>query len=192
MTEEMKKGEADDRKDGQSGGTEGSPDIEADLLKLQEERNSLFEQLARVQADFRNAQKRLESEKLTAIQFANGRLITALLPVIDNFERAISVDPAKSDAASVLKGMAIVHDQLMAAIRQQHVEEIAPEPGTPFDPHLHQALMQEDDDRYPEPAVTQMLQKGYSMHGRVLRPAQVAVSKPSSSGGCAEGSETSK
>ena len=176
MTEEMNTNQAGNGADVVAGEMDAGAVLEADLRKLQEERNALFEQLARVQADFRNAQKRLEGEKMTAIQFANGKLITALLPVIDNFERAIGVDPSKADAASVLKGLEIVHDQLIAALRQRHVEEIAPEPGTPFDPNQHQALMQQADDRYKEPAVTQLLQKGYSLHGRVLRPAQVAVS----------------
>jgi len=75
--------------------------LESDLRKLQDERNNLFEQLARVQADFRNAQKRLEGEKMNAIQFANSKLITSLLPVIDNFERALEVDSSKADVATV-------------------------------------------------------------------------------------------
>ena len=61
-------------------------------------------------------------------------------------------------------------------LQDQHIEVIEPHPGTPFDPNLHQALMQQKDDRYTEPTVTQLLQKGYAVHGRTLRPAQVAVS----------------
>lgn len=151
--------------------------LDADLRKLQEERNNLFEQLARVQADFRNAQKRLEADKQQAIQYANARLITALLPVIDNFERALEVDAGKVDAATMLKGLGIVHDQLIAVLKQQSVEVLAPEAGTPFDPNQHQALMQQASEEFTEPTVTQLLQKGYAISGRVLRPAQVAVSK---------------
>ena len=162
-----------------SGAAAVDPTLDADLRKLQEERDALFEQVARVQADFRNAQKRLEADKQQAVQFANSRLITNLLPVIDNFERALEQDPAKVDAASILKGMQIVHDQLINVLRQQHVEVLAPEPGTPFDPNQHQALMQQPSDEYAEPTVTQLRQKGYSQHGRVLRPAAVAVSKSS-------------
>lgn len=154
--------------------------LEADPRKLQDERNALFEQLARIQADFRNAQKRLEGEKAQAIHYANGKLITTLLPVIDNFERALEQDPAKADSASILKGLQIVYDQLMNTLKQQHIEVIAPGPGAPFDPNLHHAILQQPDDRYPEPAVTQLLQKGYMLHDRVLRPAQVAVSKAQS------------
>lgn len=151
--------------------------LDEDLKKLQEERDALFEQVARVQADFRNAQKRLEQEKLSAIQFANTRLIQALLPVIDNFERALEVDPEKTDVGALLEGMQMVHDQLITVLRQQSVEVIDPEPGSPFDPNLHAALMQQPDERYEEPAITQVFQRGYSVFGRVLRPAQVAVGK---------------
>ena len=121
--------------------------LESDLRKLQSERNSLFEQLARVQADFRNAQKRLEADKQLSIQFANSKLITSLLPVIDNFERALAADPAKSDVGTLLKGLQITYDQLMTQLRQQQIEPIAPEPGTPFDPNQHQAILQQPTDR---------------------------------------------
>ena len=76
----------------------------------------------------------------------------------------------------MLKGLQIVHDQLMSVLRQQQVEEIAPPAGTPFDPSKHEALLQQDST-YRTPTVVQLLQKGYALHGRTLRPAQVAVSK---------------
>jgi len=165
--------------DSEAGELDMSRALEADLRKLHDERNSLFEQLARVQADFRNAQKRLEGEKMMAVQFANSKLLSALLPVIDNFERALSVEASATDAAAVLKGLEIVHDQLLSVLGQQHVEVIAPELGTPFDPNVHEAVMQQEAEGkpYKEPTVTQLLQKGYSVHGRVLRPAKVAVSR---------------
>jgi molecular chaperone GrpE len=154
-------------------------ELDIDLQKLQEERDILFNQLARVQADFKNAQKRLEGEKQQAIQFANSKLLKSLIPVIDNFERAIEVDPAKAEAGSILKGLAMVKEQLMKVLGENDVEVISPEPGTPFDPNVHQALMQQPTDQYDEPTVTQLLQRGYAVHGRTLRPAQVAVSKTS-------------
>lgn len=156
---------------------DGTAILEADLRKLQDERDSLFQQVARVQADFRNAQKRLENEKSQAIQFANSKLILGLLPVIDNFDRALEVDPAKADVPTLLKGMRMVHEQLMRMLQDQQVQVIAPTLGTPFDPNLHQALLQQPNDKYTEPTVTQLLQKGYAVHGRTLRPAQVAVSQ---------------
>jgi molecular chaperone GrpE len=166
-----------DLENGGQADTDPVATLEADLKKLQEERETLFQQLARVQADFRNARQRLESEKQSQIQYANGTLIKALLPTIDNFERALEVDAAQSDAASLLKGMQIVHDQLIEVLRAQNVQVIAPEQGTPFDPNHHEALMQQPGASTPEPVVVKLLQKGYMLHDRVLRPAQVVVSK---------------
>src|SRR5438874_13550643 len=147
-----------------------------DAAKLQQERDALFERLARTTADFKNAQKRLEADVEQRAQYANSALIKSLIPVIDNFERALAVDPGKVDAASILKGLQIVHDQLIKVLRDQKVEEIVPQPGERFDPTRHQALMQQDAPQYTEPTVTQLLQKGYALHGRTLRPAGVAVS----------------
>jgi molecular chaperone GrpE len=147
-----------------------------ELESLRSERDSLYERLARVSAEFKNSQRRMQTEMDQRFQYANSSLIKALLPVIDNFERALSVDPEKSDPRTLLKGMQIVHDQLMSVLKQQEVEEIAPKAGTPFDPSQHEALMQQEAT-YAVPTVTQLMQKGYAMHGRTLRPAQVAVSK---------------
>ena len=148
------------------------------MRKLQAERDDLFNRLARATADFKNTQKRLQTESDQRVQYANQSLIKSLLPVIDNFERALAVDASKVDAAAILRGMQIVHDQWLSMLKQQQIEEIAPKPGTPFDPSRHEALMQQDS-QYKTPTVVQLLQKGYSLHDRTLRPAQVAVSKTS-------------
>ena len=148
-----------------------------DLIQLRTERDQLFERLARATAEFKNSQKRLETEFDQRIQYANSSLIRSLLPAIDNFERALAQDPSKADTASILKGMQIVHDQLMSVLKAQKVGEIAPQPGEPFDPTRHESLMQQPDDRYSVPTVTQLLQKGYTLGERTLRPAQVAISK---------------
>ena len=140
------------------------------------ERDALYERLARATADFKNTQKRLQSESDQRVHYANQSLIKSLLPVIDNFERALAVDPDKADVGSILKGMQIVHDQWLKVLKDQKVEEIAPAPGEPFDPTQHEAIMQKEEV-YPVPTVVQLLQKGYSLNGRTLRPAKVAVSK---------------
>lgn len=149
--------------------------------RLQSERDDLYQRLARATADFKNTQRRIQSEADQRVQYANQSLIKSLLPVIDNFERALSQDSKKVDAASILKGMQIVHDQWLSVLKQQQVGEIAPKPGDPFDPSRHEALMQQDAPQYAGQGerVVQMLQKGYSLGERVLRPAQVAVSKSS-------------
>ena len=83
---------------------------------------------------------------------------------------------SKTDTATLLKGMQIVHDQWLNVLKQQKVEEIAPQPGDPFDPTRHEALMQAPS-QFPPGSVVQTLQKGYALHDRTLRPAQVSVSK---------------
>jgi molecular chaperone GrpE len=145
--------------------------------KLQQERDSLYERLARTTADFQNTRKRLEAEMDQRLQYANSSLIKSLLPVIDNFERALAVDLKKADSAQILKGLQVVHDQWLTVLKNQSVEVVAPKPGTPFDPSKHEALMQQPSEEYNEPTVTQLLQNGYTLHGRTLRPASVAVSK---------------
>ncbi len=157
-----------------------SPDDSNEVIKLRTERDQLYERLARAQADFANSRRRLEADKEQSLQFANSSLIKSLLPVIDNFERALAVDASKTDPATIQKGLQLVHDQMMTVLAGQNVTVIAPKPGTPFDPNQHQALMQQPSDQYTEPTVTQLLQNGYALHGRTLRPAQVAVSKTSS------------
>lgn len=148
----------------------------ADYQVIKAERDSLFERLARATAEFKNSQRRLEQDLEARTAYANSSLIKSLLPVLDNFERAVSMDPAKTDTVSVLKGLQIVRDQLIAILKQQQVEEIAPTAGVPFDPSQHEALIQQDSE-YKSPTVVQLLQKGYALKGRTLRPAQVAVSR---------------
>jgi molecular chaperone GrpE len=150
-----------------------------DVAQLKAERDELFERLARVTADFQNSRKRLETELENRMQYANASLIKSLLPVIDNFERALAIDPNRTDSATMLKGLQLVHDQWMTVLKSQLVQEIAPQPGDAFDPVQHQAIMQNADEKYANrgPTVVQLLQKGYMLNDRVLRPAQVAVNK---------------
>ena len=169
----------DDATDPRGGGSPAA--AAADLQRLQSERDDLYQRLARATADFKNTQKRLQGEADQRVQYANQSLIKSLLPVIDNFERALAQDATKVDAASILRGMQIVHDQWLNVLKQQLVNEIAPKPGDPFDPARHEALMQQDAPQYAGKGqtVVQTLQKGYSLGERVLRPAQVAVSRSS-------------
>jgi molecular chaperone GrpE len=145
--------------------------------KVRAERDMLYERLARAQADFQNSRNRLKAESDQQLQYANSSLIKSLLPVIDNFERALAQDPDTTDTRAMLKGMQIVHDQWLNVLKQQQVREIAPQPGDPFNPTEHEALMQQPSDKFPPNSVTQTLQKGYALYDRTLRPAQVAVSK---------------
>ncbi|HEX8912759.1 MAG TPA: nucleotide exchange factor GrpE [Humisphaera sp.] len=150
------------------------------LATLKAERDDLFNRLARATADFKNSQKRQQAEFDQRVQYANQGLIKSLLPVIDNFERALAVDPAKADAKTILKGLQLVHDQWISVLKQQQVTEVAPKPGDLFDVTAGmEAVMQQPAP--PELAgkgqvVVQTFAKGYKLGERVLRPAQVAVS----------------
>jgi len=148
-----------------------------ELLKLRSERDQLFERLARATAEYKNSQKRVEAEFDSRIQYANSSLIKAILPTIDNFERALSQDATKVDAATILKGLQIVHDQLIAVLKSQKVDEIAPKTGDAFDPTKHEAMLEEPSDKYTEPTVMRLFEKGYMMNGRTIRTAKVAVSR---------------
>src|ERR1700683_15608 len=119
----------DTEPDANSSERENAESLRKERDALIQERDSLYDRLARTTAEFQNARRRLEADKDQAVAFANGALIKSLLPVIDNFERALAVDAAATDAASILKGMQIVHDQWMTVLKNQFVEEIAPEPG---------------------------------------------------------------
>jgi molecular chaperone GrpE len=153
--------------------------VEAELERVRAERDALYERLARAQADFQNSRKRLETDAEQRLQYANASLIKNLLPTIDNLERAMAVDVAKADAKSVVKGLHLLVDQMLKVLNSHQVEVIAPEPGEPFDPTKHEALMQQPSEEYPPNTITQLLQKGYVLRDRTLRPAQVAVSKVS-------------
>jgi molecular chaperone GrpE len=141
--------------------------------RLKDERDKLMYAVAESQ----NMRKRLESEKEQAVQYANTSLIKTLIPIIDNFERALAVDPAKTDAATVLKGLQLVHDQMMKELEKQNVEIINPKPGAPFDPNRHEALMQKEDPNLKPGTIAQALTRGYALHGRTLRPASVMIVK---------------
>ncbi|HEX8324590.1 MAG TPA: nucleotide exchange factor GrpE [Tepidisphaeraceae bacterium] len=154
-----------------------SPAPEAsEIENLRAEKNALYEKLARATADFQNTRKRLEADVDTRVQYQLSKLIDSQLPLIDNLERAIGVDPAKADAATILKGVQLVHDQWIDLLKRLGVETIVPKAGDPFDPHVHQSVMQEPSD-LPPGSVTRSAQTGYSLNGKLVRSALVVVAK---------------
>src|SRR4051812_20169628 len=107
----------DDAGDGDNPAAQQPAAVDADVQLLQQERDDLFDRLARATAEFKNSMKRVENDMEQRAQYANSALIKSLLPVIDNFERALAVDPNKADAASILKGLQLVHDQWINALK---------------------------------------------------------------------------
>ena len=150
-----------------------------ELDRLQNENRQLYEKLARTQADYQNAQRRIEKEMNQRLTIAAGQLIKDFLPVLDNLQRAAQV-PDDSPAKPVIDGVKGTLSQWLEVLQKNGVTRIAPEPGAAFEPGEHEALMQQPLPEGVEAeaegqVVASLLQAGYAFEGRVLRPAQVAV-----------------
>ena len=122
-------------------------------------------------ADFRNFKKRTEKEKLDIYAYANEKIVAGLLEVVDNFERALdheSTDPAYAE------GMRMIFRQLLGVLEDSGLEEIKAHKES-FDPNFHNAVMTEDNPEFESGKVTEVLQKGYILTGKVIRPSMVKV-----------------
>ncbi len=143
------------------------------LVALRAEKEDLRQTLIRRQADFDNYRKRLERERHEAEHRAVARLIESLLPVLDAFERALAAHD-DSAYAEYRKGFELIHRQLWEALARQGLERIDAE-GKRFDPHVHQAIERVESEEHADGAVLEVLQPGYRLRDRVLRPATVRV-----------------
>ena len=152
-------------------GNEGASES---LAQLKQERDELREQLLRSRAEFANYQKRAKQQADSDRVYAAGSLARDLLDPLDNLERAIEALRA-SAAQNVTAGLDMVQRQLMDILAKHGVEPI-PAQGRPFDPNLHDAVMQQPSREHPEGTVVSELSKGYTIRDRVLRPSKVAVS----------------
>ena len=132
----------------------------------------------RKQADFENARKRLIRDKEEAIKFANDSLIVELISVLDDFERAISSAEKGRDFATLHSGIELIEKQLMGTLERNWGLIRFDSAGTPFDPERHEALATEPSPEYGEATVLEDYQKGYTLHGRVIRAARVRVATP--------------
>jgi molecular chaperone GrpE len=140
--------------------------------KLEEEENRYL----RLRADYDNILRRHKLEREAAEKFRAQNLLTDLLPVLDNLERALQVEVTSDDANSLYKGVEMVYRQFLDAAGREGLEAIAAE-GEAFDPNVHQAVMQEQDAEKESGIVLRELQKGYKLKERVLRPAMVSVNE---------------
>ncbi len=141
---------------------------------LEELKNEFDNRYKRLQADFDNFRRRTNQEKEQLSGFVKGNVLADLLPVLDNFERAVQ-SPAEGDAKTFLDGFVMIHQNLMATLQKHGLAPIEAV-GQPFDPNLHQAIMRVETDEYPEDTVVEVLQTGYTVDGRCIRPTMVKVS----------------
>lgn len=143
---------------------------------LQQEIEALKASELRIRADFDNFRRRTNEENAKRVKFASQAVIEKLIPLIDNFERALQVEASSDDAKNIQAGVDMIHRQLLDVLNAENVEAIEAV-GQPFDPNYHQAVMQEQSDEFESGIVTMELQKGYTLHGRVIRPSMVKVSE---------------
>ena len=132
------------------------------------------ERYMRLMAEFQNFKRRAAKEKADIHAFANGRLVGDMLPVLDNFERALETETG--DLESYAKGMQLIFEQMKTALEKAGLKEIEAL-GTDFDPNVHNAVMTENLEDIEDGKVSKVLQKGYKLNDKVLRPSMVAVNK---------------
>ena len=155
----------------------------AELETLRGELATLQERMIRLQADFDNFRRRALKEREEAHQYGHENLVKDLLASVDNLDRAIE-HARKSDGGdfeSMLQGVELVQRELLGALTNHGVSEI--EVGNvAFDPNVHEAMAQQEDDSVPVNTVIEVFQKGYRLRDRLLRPARVVVSRPAEGG----------
>jgi molecular chaperone GrpE len=150
--------------------------VEDPIAELRRELQAAKDRELRVHAELDNFRKRAARELEDRARYANMGLLRDLLPVLDNVERAIEAAEKNADAAAILDGFKLVRQQLEDALGRHHCKRIEAL-HEPFDPHVHHAVMQQPSDEYPPNTVLMVTQNGYQLHDRVVRPAQVIVSK---------------
>ncbi len=146
--------------------------LKAELEQSQKDVSENADRVKRLQADFDNFRRRTRQEKEELSTFVAQGLIKDLLPLLDNLERAISVETA--DETSLREGVSMIYKQFLAALEKNGLESIKAV-GEKFDPNFHQAIMRVEDADKEDDIVAEELQKGYSVHGRVIRPSMVKV-----------------
>ncbi|ANS77208.1 molecular chaperone GrpE [Paenibacillus yonginensis] len=150
----------------------GNPELES----LRAEAAEHQQRLLRVQADYDNFRRRTQKEKEELAKYASSKLISELLPVFDNFERALAAGVSEqNDPSSFVKGVEMIFRQFEGVLKAEGLT-IMETVGQPFNPEYHQAIMTVEVDEYEEGIVVEELQKGYMLKDKVLRPAMVKVS----------------
>lgn len=151
--------------------SEGTDNISKEKEKEIEELNN---RLMRLQADFVNFRKRSEKEKESSIAFGIESIVCDLLPILDNFHRAVEIEQDKD--SSFYKGICMIQNQLNEVLKKNSVEEIGVL-GEVFDPNFHHAVIMEESSDYESGMITEVLQKGYKLKDKVIRASMVKVAK---------------
>lgn len=160
------------------------PDLEGDgavvadpLAEAQAERDTLEDKLKRTMADYQNFARRAEQNIVVARQQAVIEVARKLVAVLDHFDNALAVDTETMSAADLLKGVGIVHDEMMRTLGSFGVQRVDVEAGELFDPNKHEALMRQADTGIEANHITAQLQPGYMMGELTIRPAKVSIAE---------------
>ncbi|BBD89880.1 nucleotide exchange factor GrpE [Staphylococcus caprae] len=146
------------------------------IQELEKLANDNEEKYLRLYAEFENYKRRIQNENQINKTYQAQGVLTDILPSIDNIERALQIEGDDESFKSLQKGVQMVHESLLRALKDNGLEEIQAE-GQEFDPNLHQAVVQDDNPDFKSGEVTQELQKGYKLKDRVLRPSMVKVNQ---------------
>ena len=185
MKEEKKKVEKESNEEQK--GVEKDEKIEEnkkskEIEELKEKLKECEDRYIRVYADFENSKKRLEKDKIQAIEYSLEKFAQDLLPALDSLDMALTAVNAENlkaqDTIDKLKeGIKLTIDQFIKAFKKHGIEVIEIEEGGEFNPHLHEALLQVEDAEKKAGEIVQVIQKGYKYKERILRPAKVSVAK---------------
>lgn len=160
----------------QSSGDEDETNEITEEEKLMEQIEEQKDKILRLSAEFKNYKKRIQKEKKDLAKYANNELLKDLLPVIDNFERALQSAENDDDKSTIVEGMEMIKKSLDTFLENHNVESFN-SVGEKFDPNFHHAVMMEESDDYESDVVVDELQKGYTIGDKVLRHAMVKVAK---------------
>lgn len=162
---------------------QNEPSLEEQLSALKEKNAELEKKLEeadnrhlRLQADFDNFRRRTRLEAEASEKYRAQNLITDILPAVDNFERALKTEVETEQAKALMQGMEMVYRSLLDALAKEGLQAIEAV-GKEFDPHLHQAVMQGEDENFASNTVIEEFQKGYILKDKVIRPSMVKVNQ---------------
>lgn len=134
------------------------------------------EHLQRLAADFENYRKRVEKEREDFVKFSKEDLVYELLSILDNFEMALHHVKNTTKPEKIIEGIELVERQFHSILKKEGLQVIETK-GKKFDPHIHEAIMHEETDKHPEGFIIKELRKGYTLSDKIIRPAQVRISK---------------
>ena len=160
----------------QAAATQDQDDLAQQLAAREKENGELIDRLQRTLAEFDNYRKRVSREKDDLLKYGAEKMALDMLPVADNFERALEQAKSATDPTAVVEGIEMIHKQFLATLEKYKVRPFD-SLGEPFNPEKHEAMAQQEHPDYDANTIMAELQKGYFLDDRLLRPASVVVSR---------------